>query len=79
MPGMAAMPSPAQAATPSRSPALVHLIEGVWRHTPAQNIAFLELVWTESTRASGFFLKKNPPSATLKKSICIPKMLLILD
>lgn len=38
---------------------------------------FSELVQTESTHSSGFFLKKEPPFTTLKGSTSIPKMLQI--
>jgi hypothetical protein len=33
------------------------------------------LVQAEATQLSGFFLKKKPPSSTIEKSTCIPKML----
>jgi hypothetical protein len=32
---------------------------------------------TESTKLSGFFLKKKPSFTVLEKSACIPKMLLV--
>jgi len=37
--------------------------------------AVSELVWTEGTNLSGFFVNKKPPFNTLKKSTCIPKLL----
>ena len=45
-------------------------------HCSSENpSAVSELVTTESTRSSGFFIKKKPHFTALKKSMCIPKLL----
>jgi hypothetical protein len=47
-----------------------------WEHTAEFSpIAFSEMMQTEGTDSSGFFLENEPPFTTLKKSTYISKML----